>query len=373
MKEDILNKMQSKATYAIGWTWRPLMLLCGFLFVGSKFMQWIGLSSSTFGETCKTAGYLRSIDNSVFFFFITNQHCISIIQNISFSKILWKPTLRWHFGINRRCQLSFIVCYWERHVTLRITTQTKLSPCMTTVAKPHIRDRDRVSKCIESRKATTRHSQNDSTLHPSFSLSIPPPSKPSNIPRVSSVRGSIDPSCRLWADRSRVFVATWKHVAAIRKGRELRRQQQQDLLPQQQAVKPACMKNAIQLGKFTFMQDASSDDVQDLVKWHLMGVEWGTEDHIWDLLFSAACILHSLTLCRIDASASLCLAFWLRKIHRRCAAAAAGNPSPSRSREMELESDAQVTSAKASSGGHNWLIIFVLRIDSRVNVLVWLS
>ena len=134
----------------------------------------------------------------------------------------------------------------------------------------------------------------------------------------------------------------------------------------------ACMKNAIQLGKFIFMQDASSDDVQDLVKWHLMGVEWGTEDHIWDLLFSAARILHSLTLCRIDASASLCLAFWLRKIHRRCAAAA-GNPSPSRSREMELESDAQVTSAKASSGGHNWLIIFVLRIDSRVNVLVWLS
>ena len=45
---------------------RPLMLLRGFLFVGWKWMQWIGLPSSTFGETCKTEGYLRSIDG--FFF-----------------------------------------------------------------------------------------------------------------------------------------------------------------------------------------------------------------------------------------------------------------------------------------------------------------
>ena len=34
----------------------------GFLFVGLKWMQWIRLLSSTFGETYETEGYLRSID-----------------------------------------------------------------------------------------------------------------------------------------------------------------------------------------------------------------------------------------------------------------------------------------------------------------------
>ena len=66
-----------------------LMLLCRFLFVGFKWMQWIGLPASTFGETCETKGYLCSID--------------------SFSKILWNPKLRWQFRIKYICQLySFL-------------------------------------------------------------------------------------------------------------------------------------------------------------------------------------------------------------------------------------------------------------------------
>ena len=47
-------------------------LICGFLFVGLKFMQWIGLPSSTFGETCETEGYLRSID--IFFCYKSRLH-----------------------------------------------------------------------------------------------------------------------------------------------------------------------------------------------------------------------------------------------------------------------------------------------------------
>ena len=51
---------------------RPLMLLCMFLFVGLNFMQWIGMPSSTFGETCKTEGYLHSIDR--FFYYKSKLH-----------------------------------------------------------------------------------------------------------------------------------------------------------------------------------------------------------------------------------------------------------------------------------------------------------
>ena len=42
-------------------------------------MQWIGLPSSTFGETCEAEGYLCSIDS---FFLVTNQDYILITQNI---------------------------------------------------------------------------------------------------------------------------------------------------------------------------------------------------------------------------------------------------------------------------------------------------
>ena len=65
--------------------------LCKSLFVSLKWMQWIGLPPSTFGETCKPNEYLRSIDS---FVFVTNQDRISIIQNIGLSKILCKPKLR---------------------------------------------------------------------------------------------------------------------------------------------------------------------------------------------------------------------------------------------------------------------------------------
>ena len=100
------NKMQSKATCAIGWTWRPLMLLCGSLFMGLKWMHWIGLPSSTCGKTCKTKDQLHSTDS---FFIVTNQDCISIIQyNISFSETLCNRKLTQHSKIKCICQLTFI-------------------------------------------------------------------------------------------------------------------------------------------------------------------------------------------------------------------------------------------------------------------------
>ena len=34
--------------------------------MGLKVMQWIGLPSLTFEETCETEGYLRSIDRFIF-------------------------------------------------------------------------------------------------------------------------------------------------------------------------------------------------------------------------------------------------------------------------------------------------------------------
>ena len=48
------------------------------------------------------------------FFWVTNQDCILIIQNISFPKIMCKPNLRWHFGIECRysgCQLTSIFSF----------------------------------------------------------------------------------------------------------------------------------------------------------------------------------------------------------------------------------------------------------------------
>ena len=94
------------------------MLLCGFLFVGLKVMQWIGLPSSTFGEKCEAEGYLHSID-------VTNQDCILIIQNISFPKILCKPKLRRHFGIKCRCHLTFILVFKMSRDTLDLKLNVK--------------------------------------------------------------------------------------------------------------------------------------------------------------------------------------------------------------------------------------------------------
>ena len=80
------------------------MLLRGFLFVGLKFMQWIGLPSSTFGETCETKGYLCSINSSfllqikiaywLFKLLVFLKYCVS--QNWG---DIWKK---------RRCHLTFI-------------------------------------------------------------------------------------------------------------------------------------------------------------------------------------------------------------------------------------------------------------------------
>ena len=41
---------------------KTLDALMRVLFVGLKVVQWIGLPSSTFGETCENEGYLRLID-----------------------------------------------------------------------------------------------------------------------------------------------------------------------------------------------------------------------------------------------------------------------------------------------------------------------
>ena len=79
VRENLSNKMQSKTTCTIGWTQRPLMFLCGSLYVGLKWMQWIGLPSSTIGETCKTEGYLCSIVffnyKSRFYFYYSKYQC----------------------------------------------------------------------------------------------------------------------------------------------------------------------------------------------------------------------------------------------------------------------------------------------------------
>ena len=48
------------------------------------------------------------IDWLIVFFFVTNQDCILVIQNISFSKILWNPKLKWHSRIRCIYQLTFI-------------------------------------------------------------------------------------------------------------------------------------------------------------------------------------------------------------------------------------------------------------------------
>jgi hypothetical protein len=104
-------------------------------FVGLKWMQWIGLPSSTFRETCETEGYLHSIDR----FFVTTQDYILIIQNISFLKILFNSKLRWHCKIKCIRQLTFILvfenatCHFgfevERH--MKFVKHTHWSQCIS--------------------------------------------------------------------------------------------------------------------------------------------------------------------------------------------------------------------------------------------------
>jgi hypothetical protein len=50
----LCNRLNLKTLDALMW-----VSLCGL-----KWMQWFGLPSSTFGETCKTNRYLCSVDNN---------------------------------------------------------------------------------------------------------------------------------------------------------------------------------------------------------------------------------------------------------------------------------------------------------------------
>ena len=111
--------MQSKATCAIGWTWRPLLLLCGFLFVGLMFIQWIGLQH--------LEKHARPKDDSCvnFILLVTNQDCILIIQIISFPNMLYKLKLRWHFGIEYRCQLTLLLFFKTSYDTLDLKLNIK--------------------------------------------------------------------------------------------------------------------------------------------------------------------------------------------------------------------------------------------------------
>ena len=68
-----------------GWTWRPLRLLCGSLFVGLKWMEWIGLLS-TFEKTARPKDTYARLIVSSSFFLVTNEDCNLMIQNINFSK-----------------------------------------------------------------------------------------------------------------------------------------------------------------------------------------------------------------------------------------------------------------------------------------------
>ena len=101
--------MQSKATCARGWTSRPLMLLYGFLIWAPSLCNGLGYHLEHLEKHARPKNtYARLIGFLFFFFFsITNQDCILIIQNIGFPKILRKPKLRWQFGIKCRCQLTF--------------------------------------------------------------------------------------------------------------------------------------------------------------------------------------------------------------------------------------------------------------------------
>ena len=105
--EEFPNKMQSKATSTIGWTWRPLMLLCRSSLCGLEVdaMDWATIVNIW---TNMQDQRILTLD---WWFFVTNQDCILIIQNTSFSKILCNPKLRWRFRIRCTCQLTFFLSF----------------------------------------------------------------------------------------------------------------------------------------------------------------------------------------------------------------------------------------------------------------------
>ena len=87
--------MQSQATCAVGWTWRPTKLSCKSLFVGLKWIQWIGLPSSTFGENARSKNTYARLTIVC----VTNQDCFLTTQNI----LLYNPKMRRHFRIKCKC------------------------------------------------------------------------------------------------------------------------------------------------------------------------------------------------------------------------------------------------------------------------------
>ena len=94
--------MQSKAICTIGWPWRPLRFLCGSLFVGLKWMKWIGLLSK-FGATCETEGYLRLINS--FSFWLQMRIIIWLFKILVFVKYCvtqnWGDILKFNVYVNR--------------------------------------------------------------------------------------------------------------------------------------------------------------------------------------------------------------------------------------------------------------------------------
>ena len=113
------SKKNAKATHVIGWTWRPLMLLCMSLFMGLKWMQQIGPPSSIFGEICKIKGFLHPIDSFLF----TNQTYIFISYIISFWEYFkiqsWGDILESNVHVN--WQIFF---FKKHHTTLWIWSWT---------------------------------------------------------------------------------------------------------------------------------------------------------------------------------------------------------------------------------------------------------
>ena len=99
--------MQSKATCTIGWTWRPLMLLCG-----SLLWAWSGCNGPSY-HLQHSEIHARPMDTyaRLIVYFVTNKDCILIVHIIRFSKILSNTKLRWSFRVKCICQLIFIFVF----------------------------------------------------------------------------------------------------------------------------------------------------------------------------------------------------------------------------------------------------------------------
>ena len=126
MREDFPNKMQSKATWAIGRTWRSLMPYAGLSLWARSRCNGLGYHLQHLEKHVRPKDtYAWLIKN-----YVPNQDCILIIQNIIFSKIiLCKPKLRWNLRMKCICQLTFILVFenvtW--HFGFEVECQINLS------------------------------------------------------------------------------------------------------------------------------------------------------------------------------------------------------------------------------------------------------